>query len=137
MSPDHSNALQPLIAGLPKLSELLKDPAWKVSADVRPTDSPKTDIPYALLGMIFHALSFAETETAYRAWTAAGGKAASIEWEGGPSIDQVLAILMPLENDNALVQGIQGLRLKRFDATTTVLEWNHGSKTVDVRLIRS
>lgn len=126
-----------LIASLPRFSELLKDPSWTVNVTPSPMASVRKDDAYTLLGEIFHTLSFAETATEYRAWTGLGGATASLEWEGGPSIDQVLAIIMPLENDGVLLRGVRGLWLRDFDAAMTSLTWSHNGTTVNLRLIRA
>lgn len=125
-----------LAASLPRLSEILKDPKWKVSSELPPLMSYRSDATYRLLGEVLYHLSAAGTETPYRAWIDAGGRTPSIEWGGGPSIDQVLAMIIPLEEHGEIQTGIRGLRVKRFSATVTFLESNRGTENVDLRLMR-
>ncbi|WP_125188116.1 hypothetical protein [Brevibacterium aurantiacum] len=122
---------------LPRLSDLLNDQAWSISTETPSNTSKDVESAYSLTGRLFHALAAGETYAAYRIWIGIGGGTVTIEWTGGPTIDQTLPLILPLAKNGALVQGIVGLALKRFDATATDLRWKTDAHSINVRLFRS
>lgn len=123
---------------LPRLSTLLKDASWEVDSHSNGIDvNNDKALTHQLIGQALVSLSDAVPTTAFRPWTGLGGTSASIEWVAGPSIDQALAILLPMKFDGQFTHGIPSLWADRADANMAYLVWLVGETRVKLRLIRA
>lgn len=127
-----------IVDDLPRLSELVNNPSWELaSTENREPRNRRKALAFQLVGEALVNLSGSVRDVNFRGWTGLGGTTSSIEWEAGPSIDQVLAVLLPMKLDGILAHGIRGLKLERSDASMAHLIWTYDSSNVKLRLIRA
>lgn len=110
--------------------------------EVRPSEvrareaSPMGDPAWELLGRVVHAIGDELHLASAREEWRTNSTQVTVEWRDGAFIDEVVARLLPAENEaGVLVSGIYNLRLVRSNSGLATLEWRE-VEDLTLRLIR-